>query len=397
MAARLNSPEVFSGSDCPTSTSSSSTTRCVAEGALSLPELFGREYTRSELNQRVGRLDQVAGVSPIEFDDGRARGVRAFDVRSGGGLRFTSVADRALDVCSLEFRGIPLVWHGPGGVAAPAYYEPTDDSFDRNFFGGLLTTCGLNNFGPAGHDTHGNFGVHGRVNHLPAENLATRTVWEGDRCTFEISGTISEAQMFGEDLSLHRTLCVELGANRLRMHDVVENHGGMRRPHMLLYHCNMGFPLLDAGSQLEVTHRSMRPRDEQAARGMDDWNRGGTPDPLFAEQVFVHEPLACADGYARAIMLNRSLDGGRGMALAIAYDPIALPALFTWRMLGVKTCVMGIEPANCPTIEGRIEAGKRGTLPFLEPGERRRYDLQFEVLGGAAAIDRELDMLYQAR
>jgi hypothetical protein len=229
------------------------------------------------------------------------------------------------------------------------------------------------------------------VNHLPAENLATRTLWKEDRCSFEIEGTISEAQMFGAALTLVRTLRVELGTNRVMLHDVVTNVGGTRRPHMLLYHCNVGFPLLDSGARLAISHRSMHPRDEAAERGMSDWNRGGEPDSHFSEQVFIHEPMACDDGYARAVMVNRSLDEGRGIALVIRYDSTQLPALFTWRMLGAKTYVMGIEPANCPTIAGRIAAGDRGTLPFLESGESRSYDLAFETVGGAAEIDSALD------
>ena len=358
-----------------------------------MPQIFGRAYSALELGRRIGRAEQLGGIREFTLSDGRALGVRAFDVSSGAGLRFTSVADRALDVCSVEFRGIPLVWLGPGGVAAPQYYQPSNGDFARNFFGGLFTTCGLGNFGPAGVDVYGEFGMHGRINHLPAEHVAARTVWDEDSCTFEISGTISEAQMFGENLMLQRTLRIELGTNKLLLHDIVSNNGGTTRPHMLLYHCNMGFPLLDTGSILEVSHRSLRPRDEDAQRGMKRWNRGGEPDPLFAEQVFIHEPLACADGFARTMMINRSLDEGRGMALAIRYDPTQLPALFTWRMLGVNTYVMGIEPANCPTIEGRIEAAKRGTLPMLEPGERRSYDVTFEVLCGATDIDRELALL----
>ncbi|MHB8147772.1 MAG: aldose 1-epimerase family protein [Vulcanimicrobiaceae bacterium] len=358
-----------------------------------MPYLYGREYSARELRERTGRPEQLAGIRSFEFSDGRARGVRAFDVRSGAGLRFTTVADRALDVSSLEFHGIPLVWHGPGGLAAPQYYQPEGEDFARNFFGGLFTTCGLASFGPPGSDAYGSFGMHGRVNHLPAEHLAARTIGEGDACTFEIAGTVSEAQMFGENFSLARTLRVELGENRLVLHDVVTNDGGTRRPHMLLYHCNMGFPLLDAGAQLEVSQRAMHPRDEQAKRGLLDWNHGGEPDPQFTEQVFIHEPVACADGFARAVMVNRALDDGRGIALVIRYDITQLPALFTWRMLGVNTYVMGIEPANCPTIEGRIEAGKRGTLPFLESGESRSYDIVFEVLSGAAEIDQALAML----
>jgi len=358
-----------------------------------LPRLFGRDYSARELSERTGRPEQLAGIRSFECSDGRARGVRAFDVRSGAGLQFTSVADRALDVCALEFRGIPLVWHGPGGLAAPQYYRPEAEDFARNFFGGLFTTCGLGSFGPPESDAYGSFGMHGRVNHLPAERLATRTIWDGDACTFEIAGSVSEAQMFGENLTLARTLRVELGANRLALHDVVTNDGGTRRPHMLLYHCNMGFPLLDADSRLEVSQQAMHPRDAQAERGLSEWNHGGEPDPDFAEQVFIHEPVACADGFARAVMANRALDDGRGVALVIRYDVTQLPALFTWRMLGVNTYVMGIEPANCPTIEGRVEAGKRGTLPFLEPGESRSYDIVFEVLSGAEEIDRALAML----
>ncbi len=47
---------------------------------------------------------------------------------------------------------------------------------------------------------------------------------------------------------------------------------------------------------------------------------------------------------------------------------------------------MGMEPANCPTIEGRIKAEELGTLPFLEPGESRRYDLEFRILSEADEI-----------
>ena len=322
--------------------------------------------------------------------------MRAFDVRSGAGLAFTCLADRALDVCAAEFRGISLVWHGPGGVAAPAYYQPSDEDFARNFFGGLFTTCGLSNFGPAGTDAYGNFGMHGRVNHLPAQSVSAQTIWDGDSCFFEIRGTVFEAQMFGENLRFERALRVGLGTNHLTLTDKVTNDGGTRRPHMLLYHCNAGFPLLDTNAELHVSQSSMQPRDEQAECGLERWNLGGAPCPGFMEQVFIHQPIACTDGYARAIVVNRSLDDGRGVALAIRYDVTQLPALFTWRMLGVKTYVMGIEPANCPTIEGRVKAGTQGTLPLLEPGQSRTYELAFEVLSGEPEIEAALELLSES-
>jgi galactose mutarotase-like enzyme len=355
-----------------------------------VPEIFGRRFDRSALEARVGELQQICGITPILYDDGRARGTRGFLLRTGGGLELEIIADRALDVVGAAYRGIPLTWRGPGGLAHPAYSEPGIEAFERNFFGGLMTTCGLQAFGPSGKDVDGAWQQHGYINHAPAQAVAHRAVWENDRCTFEISGTIRDARMFGASLRLERTWRVVLGENTLRLHDRVTNDGGARAPHMMLYHCNAGFPLLDEELELSVTHRAMHPRDDDARAALDVWNRGGPPESGFKEQVFIHEPSAGEDGWARASASNARLDGGRGVELTVCYRPDQLPALMTWRMLGVKTYVMAMEPANCPTIEGRIAARERGTLPFLEPGETREYELEFSArtlsraLGSAA-------------
>ncbi len=170
------------------------------------------------------------------------------------------------------------------------------------------------------------------------------------------------------------------------MHDTVTNDGFSRSPHMILYHCNGGFPLLAPGAKLHVSHSAMRPRDEAAQKGIDVWNEVIAPQPGFAEQVFIHTPLPISDGRAVVMLVNENLRTGEGLALAIHFDPRQLPALIQWRMLAQGTYVMGMEPANTPTIEGRVEAGKRGTLPFLEPGEVREYDLEFQVLTGKDEI-----------
>ncbi|MDQ2663292.1 MAG: aldose 1-epimerase family protein [Candidatus Eremiobacteraeota bacterium] len=333
---------------------------------------------KTQLLARVGSLEQYAGITPFAYTAGRSAGVRAFHVRTGTGLEFTAVADRALDICAASFQGTSLAWQSSNGVAAAAYYDPS--RFDETFFGGLVTTCGLTAFGPPGHDAYGRWGQHGRVNHLPASELCHRVTWEGQRCFFDISGIMHETRLFGEQLTLERTLRAELGSNTIVLRDRVTNEGGSRSPHMLLYHCNAGFPLLDDATEISLSTRSTTPRDEEAARGLAVWNRGAPPQADFREQVFIHEPLAEGDGLARAIVKNPTLRDGRGLALAIAFDPAQLPAAFSWRMLGVKDYVMAIEPANCNAIAGRIDAEKRGVLPFLEPGETREYMLEFSVI-----------------
>ncbi len=349
-----------------------------------MPQLYGRTYTRAELAAHVGRFDALAGIAPRERDGGRGRGVRELAVRTGSGFSFVSVVDRALDVALASYNDTPLCWNSCSEIAAPAFYEPEGEGFLRTFVGGLFTTCGLGNFGPAGSDAWGTFGLHGRIDATPAEDVRSQTLWLDERtCVLEIAATMRETRVFGENFRLERRLRAYVGANKLELHDEVTNDAGSRRPHMILYHCNGGFPILDERARLYVSHASVKPRDAEAARGLALWDRGGAPQSGFKEQVFIHEPVACSDGRAAAVLWNPTLRAGRGLGLAVRFDPLQLPGFFTWRMLAHGTYVMGMEPANCPTIEGRIEAGRRGTLPFLEAGEARRYDLEFEVLENA--------------
>lgn len=340
-------------------------------------ELFGRKLDARELRARTGDLTRFAGVVPVQYQDGRAQGVRALEVRNGAGLYLTIVADRALDALELNWRGIPLTWLGPGGLASPNAYVPSVTEFERNFFGGLLTTCGLTAFGPPGSDRWGSWSQHGRVNWLPASDVRWNVDWDAAEPAITIHGVVKEARMFGENFRLERRWTIPLGSDSVFLHDRVTNDGGKAHPHMLLYHCNAGYPLLNEHTVWTVSQQGVRPRDERAAEGLAEWNRGGPPSPDFTEQVYIHEPSADDEGWAFAAAHNPALLGG--VTLTIRYRPAQLPALFSWRMLGHGTYVMAAEPANCPTIEGRIEAERQGTLPMLEPGETREYELHFQV------------------
>lgn len=66
-----------------------------------------------------------------------------------------------------------------------------------------------------------------------------------------------------------------------------------------------------------------------------------------------------------------------GLALSMTFDGAELPHLFQWKMLGSGAYVLGLEPANCPVIEGRATARSNRTLPVLKPGESRHYRLAF--------------------
>ncbi len=245
----------------------------------------------------------------------------------------------------------------------------------RSFGGGLVATCGLDAFGSPSRDAAEDFPLHGRVGLTPAEQVGHDARWTGPD-TFEIvvTGKVRQARMFGENLLLCRTVRTTLGSSRVTVTDVVSNEGSHDQPHMLLYHINLGWPLLDADAELDLPSRRFVPRDETAAAGADSWNRFDAPRAGFAEQVFTHELDSGAET-VEAKLTNRKL----GLSLAVRFRPAELPALFQWKMLGAGTYVLGLEPANCSVIEGRATARERDQLPVLVPGEARSYTLEFEV------------------
>jgi hypothetical protein len=354
-----------------------------------VPDLFGRSYSRRELSRRIGRLEQVAGVRLTTLGDGGARGVRVLEFRTGSGLSFDVLVDRAFDIGRCDLRGVPLAWTSAVGVEGPWFAEHEGLGFFRTFYGGLLTTCGIEHSLFMAEDTAEqyhyppkpteSFGLHGRVANRPARLVGYGERWDGDTCTLWAEGETLVAAVFGEQLVLRRRIEAVVGESRLRVHDVVENVGHDLTPHMLLYHVNAGFPVVDEGSELLVAATAVQARGDHAVEG---YATMAAPTAGFVEQVFEHELGGEPDGSVPAAVVNRTL----GIGLYQVFDRRQLPHHFVWRTLGEGTYVVGMEPCTNRTA-GRLDARDRGELIQLAAGETREYDLEVGALDGAAAID----------
>ncbi|HEU4753206.1 MAG TPA: DUF4432 family protein, partial [Armatimonadota bacterium] len=177
-----------------------------------MPTLWGRHWTRAELEQRVGDLLQIGGVRLVELADGKERGLRAAQFRTGSGFGFTVLIDRGLDISHADWSGRPLNWRSLTEDAHPAYFEPEGLGWLRTFYGGLLVTCGLNWAGAPCHDPHAgparlgprDLGLHGRISHIPAKNVWADGAWEGDEYRMWVRGRCQEGLVFGENLVLER-------------------------------------------------------------------------------------------------------------------------------------------------------------------------------------------------
>ena len=322
----------------------------------------------SQLKPYIGSMKQLAGVHTSVIDDGRGRGVRVADFDNGSGLSFQVLLDRGMDIGRATFKGIPLSYLSPAGVVHPAYYEPDGFRWLRSFGGGLLTGCGLANVGipepESGMRVAGPLGLHGRLSNTPSEKISVSEDWGKGQYQMKLSGLLREASFFAENLECRRTISTALGSNSITLCDRITNRGVRPAPLMMLYHINIGFPMLGENAVLNAQARNTRPRDATAAAGLEAWRRCQQPTANYVEQCFYHDIEPGADGFAHITLTNPDC----GLRLTVTYRKSELPFFTQWKMMGQQEYVMGLEPANCHP-EGQAAEKEKGTLKILQPDE----------------------------
>lgn len=339
--------------------------------------LHGRTYSRSEILRHVGDISQIARARPCRLIEGHEDGVLAVDVTTGSGLEFTVLASRGMDISSARHNGRSLAWRSATSDQHPAFFEPEGRGWLRSFFGGLVLTCGLSWMGADCVDEGQSLGIHGRVSHLPATNVRWDGRWDGDDYVISVSGRMRETIVFGENVQLTRTIWARLGEDRLFIDDRVENLAYRTTPHMILYHCNFGFPVVDDASRIIAPSRTVTPRDAEAEEGRDRHAQAQPPTPDYREKCYFHEMEPDSDGRVTAAIINPDCDGGFGAY--VTYRHAELPYFTEWKMMDQGTYVVGLEPGNALVL-GRDREREAGRLQFLEPGEQREYHLELGAL-----------------
>ena len=196
-----------------------------------------------------------------------------------------------------------------------------------------------------------------------------------------ITAIIKESRVFGPHLELRRTISSTLGKSTLTISDEVTNRGNTSCPHMILYHCNFGWPLVNEGTDIVY-------KGTCQSRGMDFDNE------LFNEK---HDYKKCqkplqshqgagescgfidvqpdSEGLCHVGLVNNKLD----LALTMTYPKQQLSALTNWQHWGPGEYVCALEPGTNPPI-GQNKAKEQNTLIMLEPGQTRTYQLNMQVL-----------------
>ncbi|MHB1274693.1 MAG: aldose 1-epimerase family protein [Candidatus Humimicrobiaceae bacterium] len=342
-------------------------------------KLYGQDVKKNEILKRVGDISQLGGSKVYELTDGAGRGIRAVDIKTPSGIDMSILIDRAMDISSLFYKNTPLVWKSAVKEISGAYYDSKGIDWLRIFFGGLLTTCGLSNVGAPCTDSGEEFGLHGRITTLPAELISIENQWEDDDFIIEVCGKIRQSRVFGEKLEITRKISCSFTKPEFLIEDLIENLGFEKTPLMLLYHINIGYPLLDKDSRLIEPQSEVLPKDAEAKKGLNDFDKFNTPVHGFKEQVFIHDIKADSNGKSSIALINESFNNGNGLGLSLSFNKDNLNYLIEWKQMGEGEYVCGLEPSNCGVL-GRAEERKAGRLQFIEPGEVKKYKLEFKIL-----------------
>jgi hypothetical protein len=309
----------------------------------------------------VANLDQLASATLSSVIGGPAHGCRALDLRVAGGIDVRILPDRGFDIGAAWYRGLPLGWISVAGENGPLNSLAGNDWLSA-WGGGLLTTCGLRNVGPAseGHP------LHGRFSHQRAANVNVVRQVEEEQIVLSASATIDETSSLGPHLRVVRSIRVQTGLGVADITDITTNVGDVDEPAPLLYHVNLGFPILNPDARVQIDSLKVTPRDEKSAAQLDRWAAPGRPIEGSDSLAFEHLVAVDELGWSHARLINES----QNIELEVSWEAANLPRLHQWVHRRAGIYVVAIEPANCTSL-GRTADRESGQMAVLEAhGER---------------------------
>ena len=316
------------------------------------------------MNKYIGHQSQLFGVEEHKLCGGKGDGLRLLEVNNGRGLMFTVSADRCGDISRLYFNGKNLGYFSPCGYVAPQYYDNKGAGFLKSFTGGFFTTCGLTAVGSPCNDNGEELPLHGNIANTPAENVS---YWVDD--SIHIILTVRDASPFGHKLLLTREYECPLDRDEIIIKDKVKNIGFDETPYMILYHMNMGYPLLTENSVVTLNNKGITPRNDRAKEGIDNALNMEKPQHGFEEQCYYFDMV---EGVAK--IYSPEIE----TSVSINYDINELPFFTEWKMMGEGEYVLGLEPGNC-TPDGRDVMRKEGKLQFLKAGEEKSQTIVIKL------------------
>lgn len=342
-----------------------------------MPVIFGKNISKQDYLRKVGDIGQTFGLRPVEYASGKADMIRACDVDLASGLQFSVNESKALDIFKLCYKGLSYGFVTKSNLASPWYANELGMAYRSCFGAGFMYTCGLTNVG--GECTEDGFyhNVHGRLKNIPAENLCRETIWNGDDCEIRIAGDMRDGAFFGCNLVMHREIRARIGEKRIFVEDTIQNQGFAAEQLMLLYHLNLGFPILDEDTMLYAAVEKEEPLSEHTRKNDPDYARMIAPIDNNTEYLHALTLRSDAEGKTLCGAYNEKL----GLGMYVRYNTDLMRYLIEWKCMSSGDYALGILPSNCKPF-GRPGVREIGEEQYIQPFETMKASLEIGIIDG---------------
>ncbi len=198
------------------------------------------------MDKRISNFSQIAYIRRYTLNGGKEDGLRVIEVNNGN-LRFLLNESKALDILQMWHCGVNISFISKNG------FSKREIPFMRRFEGGMMYTCGLDDVGGReGYELHGNF----------HNNPASIILCKCDENGVKIVAETDDTELFGHNLRMRRTITTDIYSDELNITDELMNLGTKQENYALLYHINVGYPMLDEGVTIESDAKEVIPRNE---------------------------------------------------------------------------------------------------------------------------------------
>ena len=293
------------------------------------------------MDGRISNFQQVASIRRYTLSEGREKGLDVLDCDNGK-IRFLLNVSKACDIMQLYHEGQNISFISKNG------FTKRETPFLRRFEGGMLYTCGLDSVG--GRD---GFELHGTLHNIPAEIIRAECNENG----ITLEAIIRDTALFGKNLVLKRKIFTAIGGDSVTLEDTLVNEGYKTEEYCLLYHINVGYPMLDNGAKVIADVESYTPRTAWAKQNEDTMYEMNASTPNQEETCYflnLKKP--------EITLVNER----NGKEFTVSYSGDTLPCFVEWKSMASGDYALGLEP--CTT-----ELDNRFAYKTIELGEEIKF------------------------
>ncbi|MGN0363940.1 MAG: aldose 1-epimerase family protein [Bilifractor sp.] len=323
-----------------------------------------------------GSIQQMIYARPLIYQEGRAGGSHAIEVKCGD-LLFHVMTDKCLDISDLSYKGMNMTFLSKPGLQGRNHYDTNGLEAQRSIMGGLFFTAGLENICAPCNIDGKDYPMHGRIRTTPAEHVSSDIVEKNGKLYVIISGEIREAELFGENMVLRRTITASLSDHSISVEDEIENQAFHDEPLMILYHCNFGYPFVNEHTQLSIPSCNTKGREAFSESHVDRCQIMDSPKDNEQEYVFIHDLCKDKNNNGNVLITNTEAHIG----LLLSFSMTNMKYFMEWKSIASGDYVLGLEPSNSP-VYGKEYAINNHTLQYLHPFEKIKNTLCFSIIEG---------------